>query len=332
MNERLSCVRSIAPSLLALGLWASHADAAEIRVAPEDAECVAQPGVQYCALQPAFDAAAAGDTVLLAAGTYDLWSETLVVDKSIVVRGEGIGRSVLDGGGAHDGPVLAIAPSAESVHIEGITISNRIRQGSNLRRAAGIDHRGQGLTLIAVEIRDTQGGWGGALSTGAPFIEVMIRGSRFIGNTGLTGAGLDIRNAPETRLEIHDSEFKGNSAVFTGGGLFIRDVGEVLLSRVRLHDNSSGNRGGAMFVAVDAETSTLSLVNTTLERNQSKGTAGIAATGAALSITLKGVLFRDNRSGDPKANVDCSSERPDTFEWLSDSHGACVSSESAKSG
>ena len=90
-------------------------------------------------------------------------------------------------------------------------------------------------------------------------------------------------------------------------------MGEVLLSGVRLENNFSGNRGGALFVAMDAETGTLRIVDSVVQGNWSKGTGGIAASGSSLSIILEAVTLTDNANANEPAHSDCSSEHEGVF-------------------
>src|SRR4029453_18946490 len=80
----------------------------------------------YTSIQAAIDAASgAGDTILVAAGTYReslFWS-----NKSILLRGAGVGRSIIDPSAANGGPggcCLHTLSVPSDARIEGFTFQN----------------------------------------------------------------------------------------------------------------------------------------------------------------------------------------------------------------
>ena len=85
--------------------------------------CVGAKTGCFPQLQAAIDAAADGDTIAVAPGTY---AGGITIDKSIRLQGAGAGATVITGGG----PVLTIfratAPDGLSVAIDGVTITGGV--------------------------------------------------------------------------------------------------------------------------------------------------------------------------------------------------------------
>ncbi len=131
-----------------LGLWTwlcPGALAAEtLRVDAQAGNCSDTGGASYCHIQAAIDQASPGATVEIAAGVYELWGESLFIDKSLTLRGAGADRTVLDGNGRHPGPLISIADTAADVSIRALTLTNRMRIVSPTAGAGG------GIALTAV--------------------------------------------------------------------------------------------------------------------------------------------------------------------------------------
>src|SRR5690349_14709803 len=90
--------------------------------------CVGQRAGCYASLQPAFDAAADGDTIRIDPGTY---AGGVTLDRSVTVLGSGATRTIISGGG----PVLTIGAAGAvdtdqlEVSISGVTITGGLTTG-----------------------------------------------------------------------------------------------------------------------------------------------------------------------------------------------------------
>ncbi|MDD4923415.1 MAG: right-handed parallel beta-helix repeat-containing protein [Dehalococcoidales bacterium] len=93
----------------------------------------------YASIQAAIDDATAGDTINVAAGTYD---ENITVDKSLTINGAGAGDTIIDGGGS--GVVVLI--TAGNVTFQGFNVTG---SGNNIQAHAGIVL--QGVTGCTIE-------------------------------------------------------------------------------------------------------------------------------------------------------------------------------------
>lgn len=306
--------------IVALGSCPWPGDAAfgsdVLNVDREAADCSDTTGTPYCHIQAAIDRAAPGATVQIAPGVYELWGESLSIERSLTLLGSGADRTVIDGHGRHPGPIISIDESAADVDIRALTLINRARIVSTTAGAGGIDHFGLHLTVADAVIRDNQGGMGGALHAGTEFGSVRLENVTVSDNTALVGGGIDFRDAPDARLEIVDSRIRNNSAVFTGGGVFIRDVGAVTMTNVSLLGNESGNQGGGIYLVSQVEAGDLAIRDSTISGNWSKGSGGIATSGDDIEVRLGGVVLAGNTSqGDSRRN-DCGADSEGVFESI----------------
>jgi hypothetical protein len=296
-----------------LTLAASSASAQPLQVDPRATGCSNESGAPFCDIAAAVARAPEGATVKLAAGAYELWQETIHVRRSLTLRGAGPDATVLDGGGQAPDALVAIAESAAEVRIESLTLENRVRAGAAFLGGGAVDHAGGTLLLSKVHIRGSQGGFGGALHAHSDFEAVELRDVIIQGNAAMASGGIALRNSPLAEARISSSTIDGNSAVFSGGGVFIREVGEVLMEDVTLTSNESGNRGGGLFVMAEGSEIRLDLRQCRVTGNASKATGGIDASGEGIEIRLEGVELIGNVSHEAPANGDCGTEAPGIF-------------------
>ncbi len=135
----LALVLTTAAAVLALPAMASAATQLVSPGGTDSADCT----VTACAhIQAAVDAAADGDTISIAAGTYASEPNNQVrITKPLTVTGAGIGQTILDGNDAHSLPnhgTLSIQATGD-VDVSGLTIVNPGALGA---AHGGDDHRG----------------------------------------------------------------------------------------------------------------------------------------------------------------------------------------------
>jgi predicted outer membrane repeat protein len=87
---------------------------------------------------------------------------------------------------------------------------------------------------------NSSGGMGGALYVENG--EFYDEGSSFVANEGLEGGGLAMMGGS---LMLSETRFKGNIAM-DGGGAWVRDIEDVLLTDVELLDNEASRSGGGL--------------------------------------------------------------------------------------
>lgn len=121
-------MKSINPKrLLVVGLLAVAAAAATSGQASAATLTVCPSGCQFTQIAPAIAAASPGDTIQIAAGTYD---GGFTIDVSVKLSGAGPGKTIIKGGG----PVITIgeafAASEPTVSIDGVTITGGVTRTS----------------------------------------------------------------------------------------------------------------------------------------------------------------------------------------------------------
>jgi predicted outer membrane repeat protein len=203
----------------------------------------------FVAIQPALDAAAAGDTVEVGPG---VWLESLVREGDVVLRSrDGPDVTVLDGAGTN--PLLRLDAGAGS-EIEGLTFTRGLRnEGGAIRVGSGaltvrgcrfVENRAAerggailadaGVRLVAEDclFRDNEtpevgtGASVGAGITSRFSASVEIRRCTFEGNLARRGGALALQNTAYARVD--ESVFRENLATEEGGAVrFVRSYFEV---------------------------------------------------------------------------------------------------------
>lgn len=188
-------------------------------------------------LQAAINSAAAGSTLALCAGTWNLASQ-LTVGKNLTITGAGPGQTVLDGGGARR---VLLVNEGFTVLLQDLTIKNGNTEGSF---GGGIYTIGN-LTLRSVEVTACKSDIGGGIFVLRGFL-VLEAGTQVTKNSAnrttnptLGGYGGGISMADGTVRLAAGSSVIGNTATFEGGGIY------GAASKVTLEAGStvSGNTG-----------------------------------------------------------------------------------------
>jgi serine protease len=281
-----------------LGLFASNAVAATVLHVPGD----------YPTIQSAIDAAASGDTVLVAAGTYnetiDFQSKAITVESesgaaSTVISGDGIGVVVRMNAVAGETPVL-----------RGFTVRNGGPYGSS---DGAIDTSGGPALMEDNTITANHFCGDGAIT--ASFSDATIRNNTISGNSqvlcsgGVGGAGVSIQGAGTVQLmnnvitgNRHDSEaggvalfaagtptisgnlIKGNIG-WIGGGMTIENVSDATITNNMIVGNQ-GAQGGGIYLSVPFGARGPLAVNNTVAGNQANTGLAVYATGFDAQATF----------------------------------------------
>lgn len=210
--KRLGLVALVLAALLVAG--APPASAATLQVCPS--------GCPFTTIAGALAAAANGDTIGIAAGTY---AGGFTVDKNVTLRGEGADQTTISGGG----PVVTIANV--SATIESVTIAG----GTSPVLGGGISNFGT-LTLqeSTVSGNTARFGGGGIFN----FSTLTLKESTVSGNTADSGGG--IFNSGGT-VALQESTVSRNTAIgsfgFFGGGIF-NEFGTVTLQESTVSGNT----------------------------------------------------------------------------------------------
>lgn len=260
-----------------LCLWALPAAAgASIEVDGSDPACDDTSGQPvFCNLAPAVAVAATGDEILLAAGSYSgPGNREIDLTGTLVIRGAGIGETVLDAGAAGYLFSMDAEPGDEwHLTVADLTLINGAASGAAVRVSDSA------LTLRRVVMRANAGGavrvsngdlyidesgffdntatQGGAVHLSAFLFnlppedhpEARIANSVFQGNQAGQGGALWLDTSSNTSFgdyRVVNSTFSGNSAQ-TGGAILANDQAGLTLDFVTFHGNQGDDGATAFF-------------------------------------------------------------------------------------
>lgn len=205
------------------------------------------PG-DFATIQPAIDACAMGDTVLVGPGTYSGPGNTLLdfhgVDL-VLKSTHGSAQTIIDGEEQSRGINLENGETLAS-RIEGFTVQNCYYAGG-IGPGGGMRCANASVTMDDMAFlynRDDSAG--GGLSIG--YGEVVMTASKFEGNYGrIDGGGLDATSAAVTLCDV---EFLGNASNW-GGGVRINTAtselpSSLILERVTFIGNRAVHHGGGL--------------------------------------------------------------------------------------
>jgi hypothetical protein len=223
------------------------------------------PADPFCSIQAGIDAASAGDTVEVAAGTY---LENITLKSGVVVQGAGQGDTIIDGGGS--GSVVTAIGVDSAATLDGFTITNgnayngggMYNSGSSptvsnctfsANTAFLVIHIGEGggmynsgssptVTNCTFSGNDASGKGGGMYNLNS---STTVTNCTFSGNTADRGGGMYNEISSPT---VSGCTFSGNadSASGVGGGGMANDDSSPTVSTCSFFDNSTGVRGGGM--------------------------------------------------------------------------------------
>lgn len=281
-------------------------------------------GGAYSAIQDAIDAASAGSTVTVCAGTY---TESITIDDDLILTGrEGAVTTILQGAGSS-----VVAVSGGDVTLSGLTLSGGVGTSTSsgdegggvyatttgtltitetvvtdneAKYGGGIYANGTRLILTAVELSrndvGTASGGGLLLDSG----ELVASGVTFEDNVAGYGAGAYVTSSD---AEIEASTFADGEASVLGGGLYFT-AGDLTLDTATFTDNVvasvlggglalfdataaitdstfSGNAGGAFGGAILADDSDVTLSDSELRDNDAAKGGGIYVGGATVAVS-----------------------------------------------
>lgn len=173
------------------------------------------PSPQCPTIQAGIDSAAAGDTVLVASGTYggvgnrnlDFSGKAIVLmsetgPRATIIDCEGLGRGFFFHGGEDSGSV-----------VRGFTIQNGVAADGGGIRCHGASPTIEG-NIIRGNVASNRGGAIFCRSASSP----VVRGNVIVGNTAADGGGIYCRQGTSPIIEANT--ITGNVATDCGGGIY----------------------------------------------------------------------------------------------------------------
>jgi hypothetical protein len=209
-------------------LTAPPARAATITVCPS--------GCDFANVALAVDAAAAGDTIDIAAGTYHHFAGPIVIDKALTLRGAGMDVTIIDRAPSDTGRIFTIEAGAE-VLIEALTITGANTSGSAEIKTSACAGNGGSMAVETVSlVQDTPFSFD-FLTTRSnaavspcetnPFSGSIQSSQSFSGYGGLVQvANIDDHTdvqGPAVVTETIDMSLRGGG-IYNGGQLTLRQV------------------------------------------------------------------------------------------------------------
>jgi hypothetical protein len=235
-------------AIAAAVVGSGQASAATLTVCPS--------GCAFTQIAPALAAAHNGDTIAIAAGTYD---GGLTIDKSVKLAGAGSGQTIISGGG----PVVTIgafgASSEPTVSITGVTIRG------------GVTHSSPTSTPFFGKEGVWAAGGGIEIPPNADF-------------TG--GATVTIANSVVTDNRVSPTDAVGfGFALAVGGG--IDNWGTLSLANTTVSDNHAETSAGvAEGAGIHSELAGVTVTNSSVSGNQAaaSGPTGFVADAGGISL------------------------------------------------
>lgn len=257
---------------------------------------------QFPTIQGAINAAADGDTVIVAPGTY---AENLQISRPLTLRSSaGAESTVIDGGGL--GPVIVAQGSgAEAITIAGFTITNGVNgftvPGGNAG-AAGIHAASVSITIRDNIVRNNEGCLGNGIATLAA--AATIQHNQVVDNTrraecdGADGGGIFLRVDGATPSLVANNLVARHRIGGRGAGIAVQAMNGVTIRDNLIADNHADAEGGGSGGGILINNASGTVSDNTLAGNsaQSGGAMILFPIDAANRITVQGNLMVGNDS------------------------------------
>ena len=267
------------------------------------------PG-DHALIHDAVQAAAAGDTVQVAAGTYtDCTHETegpgstpacVIMKAGVTLRGAGSGQTVIDAQGLGRGIFVE--------GIAGVVIENLAVRGAYAEiYGAGILVRNGATGAVLRDLLITLNGDGGVVVIQDS--DASLENVAFVDNEAKQGGGLAVEEFSTAMLT--GCSFVSNQAP-SGGGIFIRNGCDVSINGCTLESNlvnaDFGNGGGVCVQAAHCD-----ITGTSFTQNSTRGAGGGLAYVSAATGTVENCEFIGNVTAagyNYGAAISCQSSAP----------------------
>lgn len=229
----------------------------------------------FLAVQAGIDAAAAGDTLRIAPGTYE---EHLLIDgKDLLLEGT-TGAEVTFLDGQYSGRVLTVLSAPGGVTLRGLTIQHGVMSGVEINDQGG----GVAAFLTALTVEDCVFQDNGASSRGAGLVVGIFAPP---GSPGTVASAAGIPS-----LTVSRTLFLNNLCGGSGGGIHCDEVPSLLVDCTFIGNHAGGTGGG-----VDLLQQGHRMEHCVFQGNSGFLGAGVAMVGDGV-LSLTDVVFQDNVS------------------------------------
>ncbi len=231
----------------------------------------------YSTIQAAVTAAAPGNPITIAAGTY--YEHDILVDKSLTIAGAGPGSTIVDGQGLNR--VFYMSTTSASISISGLAIRNGVNSGGS---GGGIISHGALTLSSSLVYSNTATAGGGIANTGM----LTLTDVTISNNTATDMGGGGIRNgSSDARLNLYNVSISNNHTTGStpnGAGISMYSGSTAHLTDVTVFANTPARLGGGIF----ADTGTI------LTIDRSMIASNIVAAGDGAGIYTKGTMTLTN--------------------------------------
>ncbi len=266
-------MRRLLSILLALGLVLSFS---LVIALPAQGASYNVPG-DYTTIQAAITAASSGDTIYVAAGTYN---EDITLKNGVSVLGAGAATTTIQGTGSTS--VVNVGSINSTTTLDGFTIT-----GGAASFGGGMHDDGGSPTVSNCIFTGNEAGSGGAgiyiiNNPASPRIINCV----FENNTSYgTGGAIGCRSL--SFPTIANCIITGNTAASNGGAIYISSTSQPTIINNTIVSNTAGSNGGAIYV--DGSSAVPTVTNNIIASNSATSGSGIYCLTPTLTINYNDI-------------------------------------------
>jgi hypothetical protein len=200
-------------------------------------------------IQAGINAAANGDTVLVAPGTY--FENINFMGKAITVKSSGGSKvTIIDGQNLAPVVTFAMGEGSKSI-VSGFTLQNGNSGFSTQYEGGGVYIAFTSPTVQGNVIQHNSASSGSGGGIGVYFGSPILKNNLILNNIAGIGGGIDFGGASDVTI-LHNT-IVGNSATEFGGGISIDAAGNALIEDNKIMRNNGATEGGGVWVVNEAD-------------------------------------------------------------------------------
>ena len=230
-------------------------------------------------------------------------SGDLDVKESLTIQGNGIGNTIIDGGGIER--IFDVFPSVPTTFaLSNLTVQNGDTRLTSFKEGGAMYlHNNVTATLTSVRVVNNFSGANAAIESRGVLtvVDSVISGNQTIPASGsVTGGGLHVINT----TTISNTTISNNSVLGEGGGLFITVANGtvVQITGSTISGNTASVTGGGIGngggIATTGNQGTINITNSTISGNHADNNGGgaywVTPGGGTGNVTLNNVTITNN--------------------------------------
>jgi hypothetical protein len=322
-NEKVNPMNTLPSRTLLIRLLVLLALPAALSSAQAATRTVCKSGCEFSRINAAVQAAASGDTISIAAGTY--FENVVVTNKNLTISGDSEDGTVIDGGWG--GTTLTVTGELSSnatltngtVSLNQLTLTHGSASGLVLSGLTGTLYKLAVISNLSANEGTGAGGGIQILDSNITILNSIVAHNRAtLGNGG--GISADRTVVTGSTVTLTHTDIFDNSALF-GGGVFIGPLSTMTLSSGVLSSNNASYGAGVFlgtFTHLNVEETGLLIFNSSTMANNhasiSGGGISVLQHGDGLA-TFDHSFIVGNASGGPGGGIELN---PDGSVTLTD--------------